>query len=216
MKQRRILFASLAALVLAAATLPAQVDLNKVAKLRNPAALTDKAPERFKAQFDTSKGTFVIDVHREWAPIGADRFYNLVKNGYYDDVRFFRVIPDFMVQFGMHGNPAIGKVWSASSVRLQDDPVKQGSKRGYVVFAHAGPNTRTTQLFINFKDNSASLNRQGFAAFGEVISGMDVVDKIYSGYGERPEQARITAEGNAYLNKELPRLDYIKSATIVN
>jgi peptidyl-prolyl cis-trans isomerase A (cyclophilin A) len=126
------------------------------------------------------------------------------------------VIPDFMVQFGMHGNPAIGKVWSAPSVRLQDDPVKQGSKRGYVVFAHAGPNTRTTQLFINFKDNSASLNRQGFAAFGEVISGMDVVDKIYSSYGERPEQGRITAEGNAYLNKEFPRLDYIKSATIVN
>jgi peptidyl-prolyl cis-trans isomerase A (cyclophilin A) len=216
MKRRKTLFASLAAAVLAAAGVSGQVDLAKAAKLRNPAALNEKAPERFKAQFDTSKGTFVIDVHREWAPLGADRFYNLVKNGYYDDVRFFRVIPGFMAQFGMHGNPAVQKAWSAPSARLQDDPVKQGSKRGYVVFAHAGANTRTTQLFINYKDNSASLDRQGFAAFGEVISGMDVVDKIHSGYGERPEQGRITAEGNAYLNKAFPQLDYIKSATIVN
>jgi peptidyl-prolyl cis-trans isomerase A (cyclophilin A) len=218
MKQRRILFASLAAVVLAAATLPAQVDLNKVAKLRNPAALNEKAPDQFKAQFDTSKGTFVIDVQREWAPQGADRFYNLVKNGFFDDVRFFRVIDGFMAQFGIHGNPSVASAWR--NAQIKDDPVKQSNRRGYVTFATAGPNTRTTQLFINFRDN-AGLDKQGFAPFGQVTSGMDVVDKIYSGYGEGapsgrgPSQGRVQSEGNAYLNKEFPRLDYIKSATIV-
>jgi peptidyl-prolyl cis-trans isomerase A (cyclophilin A) len=151
-------------------------------------------------------------VHRDWAPLGADRFYNLVKNGFYDDVRFFRVIPNFMAQFGMNGNPAVQKAWKNAT--LKDDPVKQGSRRGYVVFAHRGPNTRTTQLFINYRDNSASLNSQGFAAFGEVVSGMNVVDSIYSGYGEDPEQSLIDAQGNAYLQKQFPKLDYIKTATI--
>jgi len=193
-------------------------NLNKIAKLRNPAALNETAPANFKVNFDTSKGKFVVDVHRDWAPIGADRFYNLVKNGFYDDVRFFRVIPNFMAQFGMHGNPAVTQAWT--SQRLKDDPVKQGSKRGYVVFAHAGPNSRTTQLFINFRDNSASLNPQGFAAFGEVTSGMDVVDSLYGDYGDSsrggPDQAKITAEGNAYLMKSFPKLDYIKTATLAN
>jgi len=190
--------------------------LEKTSKLRNPAALTEQAPATFKANFDTSKGKFVITVHRDWAPIGADRFYNLVKNGYYDDVRFFRVINGFMAQFGMHGTPAVQQAWAGA--RLKDDPVKQGSKRGYVVFAHAGPNSRTTQIFINFKDNSASLNPQGFAAFGEVTTGMDVVDALYSGYGDGgrggPSQADITAQGNAYLTKQFPKLDYIKTATV--
>ena len=135
----------------------------------------------FKANFDTSKGTFVIEVHRDWAPIGADRFYNLVKNGFYDDVRFFRVIPGFMAQFGIHGTPAVAKLWRPRAIK--DDPVKQSNKRGYVTFATAGPNTRTTQLFINFGDNAA-LDKQGFAPFGQVVTGMDVVDKIYNGYGE--------------------------------
>ena len=193
-------------------------NLEKVSKLKNPAALNEQAPPTFKANFDTSKGKFVIDVHRDWAPIGADRFYNLVKNGYYDDVRFFRVIDGFMAQFGMHGTPAVQQAWT--NARLKDDPVKQGSKRGFVVFAHAGPNTRTTQLFINYRDNSASLDKQGFAAFGEVTSGMDVVDSLYNGYGDGaprgkgPDQGTITNEGNAYLMKSFPKMDYIKTATI--
>jgi peptidyl-prolyl cis-trans isomerase A (cyclophilin A) len=174
------------------------VNLSK-AKLRNPAQLTEQAPEKFKAKFDTSKGSFVIEVHRDWAPKGADRFYNLVKNGFLDDARFFRVVPDFMVQFGIHGDPNIQKNWA--NANIQDDPVKQSNKRGYITFATRGANTRTTQLFINFKDN-AGLDRQ------------DVVDKINSQYGERPNQGSIQAEGNAYLNKEFPKLDYIKKATI--
>jgi len=192
------------------------VDLSK-AKLKNPASFTEKAPDTFKAKFDTSKGAFVIEVHRSWAPLGADRFYNLVKNGFYDDCRFFRVLDDFMAQVGINGNPAIQSAWR--DARIQDDAVKQSNKRGFVTFATGGPNTRTTQFFINFKDNS-SLDRSGFTPFGEVTSGMDVVDKLYSGYGEGaprgkgPEQGKIQMEGNAYLNKDFPKLDYIKKATI--
>ncbi|MEQ1833312.1 MAG: peptidylprolyl isomerase [Candidatus Eisenbacteria bacterium] len=187
-------------------------------KLRNPLALVEEAPATYKVNLDTSKGPVVIEVTREWAPRGADRFYNLVKNGFYNDVRFFRVIPNFMAQFGIHGDPAVAAAWRMA--RINDDPVKQSNKRGFVVFATAGPNTRTTQLFINFKDNSASLDNQGFAPFGRVISGMETVDKIYDGYGEGaprgkgPDQGRAQAEGNAYLSKEFPRLDFIKSATI--
>ena len=191
-------------------------DLSK-AKLRTPTALNEKAPDTYKAKFDTSKGAFIVEVHRDWAPLGADRFYNLVKNGYYDDCRFFRVIDGFMAQIGMNGNPAIQSAWT--SARLQDDPVKQSNKKGYVTFAHAGPNSRTTQFFINFGDN-AMLDRQGFPPIGEVTSGMDVVDKLYSGYGEGaprgrgPSQGQITAEGNAYLTKDFPKLDYVKKATL--
>jgi peptidyl-prolyl cis-trans isomerase A (cyclophilin A) len=186
------------------------VDLSK-AKLRTPSALTEQAPASYKARFDTSKGAFVVEVHRDWAPKGADRFYNLVKNGFFDDTRFFRVVPDFMVQFGINGDPNIQKNWA--NANITDDPVKQSNKRGYVTFATRGPNTRTTQMFINFKDN-AGLDRQGFAPFGEVVTGMDIVDKITSQYGEKPNQGSIQAEGNAYLNKEFPKLDYIKKATI--
>jgi len=191
-------------------------DLSK-AKLRTPTALTEKAPDTYKAKFDTSKGAFIVEVHRDWAPLGADRFYNLVKNGYYDDCRFFRVIDGFMAQIGMNGNPAIQSAWT--SARLQDDPVKQSNKKGYVTFAHAGPNSRTTQFFINYGDNS-SLDRQGFPPIGQVTSGMDVVEKLYSGYGDGPprgrgpSQGQITAEGNAYLMKDFPKLDYVKKATI--
>ena len=188
-----------------------------VAKLRNPAALKEQAPPTFKANFETSKGPFVIEVHREWAPIGADRFYNLVRNGFFDDVRFFRVISGFMAQFGIHGTPAVQSAWRAAS--LKDDPVRQSNKRGTVTFATAGPDTRTTQFFINFGDNTG-LDKQGFAPFGEIVSGMAVVDKINAEYGEGaprgkgPDQGRLQSEGNAYLNKEFPKLDYIKSATI--
>jgi peptidyl-prolyl cis-trans isomerase A (cyclophilin A) len=209
--------AFVAALLVGAATTAVMAQGDKLAKLSNPAALNEKAPDTYKAQLDTSKGTVVITVHRDWAPNGADRFYNLVKNGFYDDVRFFRVISGFMAQFGIHGSPAVASAWR--SARIKDDPVKQSNKRGFVTFATAGPDTRTTQLFINFRDNG-SLDGQGFAPFGEVTTGMDVVDKIFNGYGEGaprgkgPDQGRLQAEGNAYLAKDFPNMDYIKSATI--
>ena len=185
------------------------------AKLRTPSALTEKAPDTYKAKFDTSQGVFVIEVHREWAPIGADRFYNLVKNGFYDNVRFFRVLTGFMAQFGMNGDPSIQKVWSNANIK-DDPPTKQGNKRGYVTFAMASvPNSRSTQVFINFVDN-AFLDPQGFVPFGQVVEGLEVVDKLYAGYGRQnvPDQGRITAEGNAYLGKEYPKLDFVKTATI--
>ena len=183
--------------------------------LKNPAAFKEQAPAVFKASFDTSAGTFVIEVHRDWSPNGADRFYNLVKSGYLDGVKFFRVIPGFMVQFGMHGDPAVQSAWS--SARIQDDPVKESNKRGYITFAKPGaPNARSTQLFINFADN-ANLDSQGFSPFGRVTTGMNVVDKINAKYGATPgnDQGNIAAGGNAYLDKTYPGLDFIKTATIV-
>ena len=182
------------------------------ANLKNPSTLKERAPAVYKVRLDTSAGMIVLEVHADWAPNGAYRFYNLVKNGYYDGCRFFRVVPGFMVQFGISGDPAIQRNWVNATI--PDEPVKQGNSRGFITFAKSGaPNSRTTQVFINFKDNS-SLNRQGFAPFGKVIAGMEIVDKIYSGYGEQPEQGRIQAEGNAYLTKAFPKLDYIKKATI--
>jgi len=187
-------------------------------RLANPGALTEQAPPAYKVKFDTSKGAFVIEVHRDWAPLGADRFYNLVKNGFFDNARFFRVISGFMVQFGINADPAVSAVWR--NARIADDPVKVSNKRGMITFATAGPNTRTTQLFINYGDN-ARLDGQGFAPFGQVVSGMNVVDALYPGYGEGapagmgPEQGRVQTEGNAYLTREFPRLDYIKTTTIV-
>jgi peptidyl-prolyl cis-trans isomerase A (cyclophilin A) len=219
---KRALFV-IGAVVLPAIAFGQGVDLSK-AKLRNPASLNEKAPDVYKAKFDTSKGPFVIEVHRDWAPRAADRFYNLVKNGFYDDTRFFRVLDNFMAQIGINGTPAIQTIWR--DAKIQDDPVKESNKRGFVTFASAGANTRTTQFFINFKDNS-NLDKPGacgpgcaFPPFGQVTSGMDVVDKLYSGYGEGgprgkgPEQGRIQAEGNAYLAKDFPKLDYVKKATI--
>ena len=185
--------------------------------LGNPAALTEQAPATYKARFDTSKGVFVVDVRREWAPVGADRFYNLVKNGFYDDNRFFRVISGFMVQFGINGNPQISAPWRAAQIK--DDPVKQSNKRGFITFATAGPNSRTTQVFINFGDN-ARLDSLGFAAIGQVTTGMNVVDQLYSEYGEGapngrgPNQGRIQAEGNSYLAKEFPNMDFVRKASI--
>ena len=186
--------------------------------LGNPAALKEQAPPVYKVEFDTSKGPFVVEVHRDWAPNGADRFYNLVKNGFYDNTRFFRVIEGFMAQFGVNGDPKVSAVWRES--RIKDDPVKVSNKRTFVTFATAGPNTRTTQIFISYGDNS-NLDSQGFSPFGQVVSGMKVVDSLYSGYGEGapggrgPSQARVQSEGNAYLASSFPNLDYIKKATIV-
>jgi peptidyl-prolyl cis-trans isomerase A (cyclophilin A) len=186
--------------------------------LLRPTSLHDKAPDVYKARFATTQGDFVVEVHRDWAPLGADRFYNLVKYGFYTDASFFRVISGFMVQFGISARPAVARAWEKATIK--DDPVTQHNQRGAITFATAGPNTRTTQVFINFGDNSG-LDRQGFAPFGQVIQGMDVVDKLYSGYGEGapqgngPSQDRITNEGKAYLDKNFPKLDRIKSASIV-
>ena len=185
--------------------------------LSNPASLNEKAPATYKVKFDTSRGVFVVEVHRDWAPNGADRFYNLVKNGFYNDTRFFRVISGFMVQFGINGDPKISAVWRDADIK--DDPVKASNKRGMITFATAGPDTRTTQVFINF-GNNAGLDDQGFAPFGQVISGMDVVDSLYAEYGEGapqghgPNQGIVQSMGNGYLEKAFPKLDYIKTATI--
>jgi peptidyl-prolyl cis-trans isomerase A (cyclophilin A) len=177
----------------------------------------EQAPAAYKVKFDTSKGVFVVQVTRAWAPLGADRFYNLVKSGFYDNVRFFRVVSGFMVQFGINGDPAVMAGWREQPIK--DDPVTQSNKRGYITFAMAGPNTRTSQVFVNFADNSR-LDASGFSPFGQVVSGMDVVDKLNAEYGEGapsgrgPDQSRMQREGNAYLAKDFPRLDFVKKATI--
>ena len=182
------------------------------AALKNPASLTEQAPATYKAAFDTSAGKFVITVHRAWAPNGADRFYNLVKNGFFDETRFFRVVPNFMVQFGINGDPAVAAAWQ--NANLKDDPATgHSNKKGLVTFATRGPNTRTTQVFINFKDNGF-LDAQGFTPFGEVTAGMDAVEKITDQYGEKPNQGSIQAQGNTYLKASFPKLDYVKKATI--
>ena len=211
---------AVAALVaLGAATVGAEADQAAPRKsLLNPAGLAEAAPATYRVKFDTSIGEFVILVTRAWAPNGADRFYNLVKNGFYDEARFFRAVPGFMVQFGINANPTVSAVWR--SARIPPDKVTQSNKKGFITFAMGGtPDTRTTQVFINFRSN-ANLDSMGFAPFGEVVTGIDVVDKIYTGYGEGapsgggPAQARVQAEGNAYLIKSFPKLDYIKTATI--
>jgi peptidyl-prolyl cis-trans isomerase A (cyclophilin A) len=197
---------------------PKQPSAAPKVSLLNPAFLNAKAPDTYKAKFSTTKGDFVVQVNRAWAPHGADRFYNLVKNGFYDNASFFRVISGFMVQFGISPKPEVARVWQGANI--PDDPVTQHNKRGAITFATAGPNTRTTQVFINFADNNA-LDSQGFAPFGQVVDGMKVVDKLYSGYGEGapqghgPEQGRLQSEGKTYLDKEFPKLDGIKTAVIL-
>lgn len=223
MLKRSIRAAATAALIAgAAAAFAAQPAAKQKARpnpLLTPATLTAKAPEVFRARFDTTKGAFEIEVHREWAPNGADRFYNLVKNGFYDDCRFFRVIPDFMAQFGINGDPAVQRAWREASI--QDDPVKQSNTRAMVSFAMRGPNSRTTQVFINYADRNAFLDSSHFAPFGKVVEGLDVVDKLNSEYGEGspqgmgPSQSAIQEEGNAYLSRDFARLDYVKTARIV-
>jgi peptidyl-prolyl cis-trans isomerase A (cyclophilin A) len=179
---------------------------------------TYAGPATYRARFETSAGTFVIEVQRAWAPQGADRFYELVSSGYYDGQRFFRVLAGFMAQFGIAGDPKVAAAWRSRNIL--DDPVKQSNTRGMVSFATAGPNTRTTQVFINF-GNNGSLDGMGFAPFGKVVEGMEVVDKLYADYGEGaprgrgPDQGRIQSEGNAYLTKDFPKLDYIKHAGVV-
>ena len=182
------------------------------------AAIPEKAPDVFKVDFDTSKGSVVVEVHRDWAPIGVDHFYTLVKLGFYDGDRFFRYVRGFIVQFGINGDPKVNQTWANTSLR--DDPVTHHNVRGTIVYATAGPDTRTTQLFINLANNSSVLDPQGFEPFGLVVTGMDVVDHLYSGYGdmpprgEGPDSRLIETQGNDYLLNHFPRLDYIKKATV--
>lgn len=170
------------------------------------------APATYRARFETSAGAFTIEVTRAWAPGGADRFYNLVRHGFFDGTRFFRVVPGFVVQFGLAGDPAVSARWRLASI--PDDPVVQHNVRGTITFATAGPDTRTTQLFINYGDN-IRLDGQGFSPFGRVVDNMDVVDRIYAGYGEQPDQGMIETRGNAYLAAQFPRMDSIAKATVI-
>ncbi len=202
----------------APAAAPAATPQVKLA-LDQPKTLSLKAPDVFRAKFATSKGDFVIEVHRDWAPNGADRFFNLVKAGYFDDTRFFRVVRGFMAQIGIHGKPELNSIWRNENI--PDDPVAKSNTRGFVSFATAGPNTRTTQFFINYADSNSRLDGMGFSPFGQVTSGMDVVDNLYAEYGEGapqgrgPNQGRIQSEGNAYLMRDFPQLDFVKTATIL-
>ena len=201
MKTVTLLLMSLGAVLISAAGLP------------DNARAADKAPDTYQVLFETSKGNFTVEVHRDWAPNGADRFYKLIESGFYDDCRFFRVLPGFMVQWGINGDPEIQNNWVQAMIK--DDPVVKSNKRGFITYAKSGqPNSRTSQIFINYADNSR-LDRDGFAPFGEVVEGMDVVDAINAEYREQPYQPLIQSGGNKYLNQKFPKLDYIRQATIV-
>ena len=186
-------------------------------KLTDPASAAEKAPENFKVRFATTKGDFTLEVTRAWAPLGADRFYSLVRAGFFTDIAFFRVISGFMAQFGIHGDPAVSAKWREA--HIEDDPVRQSNLKGYISYAMAGPNTRTTQFFINYADNSR-LDRSGFSPFGRVTDGMDVVENLYAAYGEGapsgmgPNQGRAQMQGNAYFKQDFPKLDYITGAAL--
>ena len=204
---------------------PREVDL-KVISDPSHEKMNLTAPDTFKAQFKTTQGDFTVKVIRDWAPNGADRFYSLVKNGYYDGTRFFRVVEDFVVQWGIHGDPEVNAPWydpkNAAKVNIKDDKRKKSNKAGTITFANAGPNTRSTQLFINLGDNDFLDNeaRVGsiFAPFGEIdAAGMKVVNKLYKGYGEPPRQLQgmLAEKGNAILDEHFPKMDAIKTATIV-
>jgi peptidyl-prolyl cis-trans isomerase A (cyclophilin A) len=190
-------------------------------RLLNPddPEMNRRAPARFNVRMETSKGLIVIEVHRDWAPLGADRFYNLVRAGYYDQVRFHRIRKDTWAQFGVNGDPKISNVWKTRSI--PDDPPRESNQRGAVAFAFAVVNGRTTQVFINLKDNSVTHDKEPFVPFGKVVEGMDVADKLYSEYGEAAgggiragKQAPLFEGGNAWLAQDFPRLDYIIRATV--
>jgi peptidyl-prolyl cis-trans isomerase A (cyclophilin A) len=192
---------------------PGARDGKEAPAVLSPDRATERAPDRYRVKLATSKGDVTLDVQRSWAPHGADRFYNLVKLGFYDGARFFRVAPGFVVQWGLHadGNEVMSR-WRTANI--PDDPVKESNKAGTVSFAMAGRGTRSTQVFINYGDNSR-LDAMGFSPFGKVVQGMDIVHSIHSGHGERPNQGLIQREGNAYLEREFPGLDFIRKAEIV-
>lgn len=187
-------------------------------KLLEPFDAIEKAPELYKVKLETTRGAVVLEIHRDWAPRGADRFYNLVKLGYFEEIGFFRAIDKFMVQFGIHGNPTVSSAWKTAPIK--DDPRTQPNARGTISFANRGPDTRTTQVFINYTDHP-QLDQMGFAPFGKVVEGMDVIDSLYTGYGEGapqgtgPNQRNIEREGNAYLKKRFPKLDWLTKAALV-
>lgn len=172
---------------------------------------TPQVPPTFRVVFTTSKGPFTVEVHRDWAPKGVDRFYDLINKRFYDQNRFFRYVPNFVVQWGIQGDPQVQLKWRDNNIT--DDPVPETNRRGTIAYATGGPNTRTTQLFINLKDNP-QLDKRGFSPFGEVISGMNVVDGLYAGYGQTPDQDQIQLHGNAYLQSQFPKLDYIETARL--
>jgi peptidyl-prolyl cis-trans isomerase A (cyclophilin A) len=214
------LFAGLAlTLIFAAPSLRAQTrkttrrrTLSTTASLLHPATLHARAPEAFLVKFHTTKGDFTMKVTRSWAPLGADRFYNLVLHHFYDGASLFRVVPGFVVQFGLPADPRIGRAWANANIK--DDPVVKSNLEGYVSYAMGGPNTRTTQVFINLVNNTR-LDSMGFAPFGQVVEGMDVVKQFYGGYGDNgPDQGRLTNEGKAYVEKSFPKLDTILTARI--
>jgi peptidyl-prolyl cis-trans isomerase A (cyclophilin A) len=191
--------------------------LDPASPLLTPEELTEAAPATYRVRFETSVGTIVVQVNKAWSPNGADRFYNLVKNGYYDDTRFYRVVEGFMAQFGLKGVNAIDQAWRNAS--FPDDPFTRSNGRGTITFAHAGANTRTTQVFFNFKDNT-HLDPSGFTPFGEVVEGLDVMDRIYSGYGELPpagkgpDYGKAWVQGNKYLDQDFPEMTKVISATL--
>ncbi|MEY2556837.1 MAG: peptidyl-prolyl cis-trans isomerase [Verrucomicrobiota bacterium] len=192
--------------------------LVSTAFVKSGTVASETAPEIFRVKFQTSKGDFIIEAHREWAPLGADRFFNLVRAGFFDDSRFFRVRAGFIVQFGIAGDPAVAARWKSEAIA--DDPVRESNTRGFVTYAMTGPAARTTQLFINLADNSR-LDREGFAPIGRVIEGMEIVDQLYAGYGEEAgggmrggKQEKFFVEGNRYLDRDFPKLDRIVKAVI--
>src|SRR5271154_4543213 len=199
----------------AAAVHPRTKHMTSDPALLHPETLHAKAPEVYEVKFTPTKGDFVVQVTRAWAPLGADRFYNLVKHGFFNDAAFFRVVPGFIIQFGIGPEPAVNAAWENANIK--DDPVTQSNLKGTITFAQTQvPNSRSTQLFINLADNPGlDHSGQGFMPFGKVTSGMDVVLKLYSGYGERPDQDSITKQGKAYVDKNFPNIDIIKSATII-
>ena len=199
----RVSLAALGALIAACGDKPA------ASAAGTPAGPT---PDTFRVAFETSRGPFVVEAVRAWAPNGADRFHALARAGFFDENRFFRVVPGFIAQFGINDEKTVNQRWD--DMPLPDDSAKQSNARGTVVFTNQGPNTRSHQMFVNLGDNKR-LDAQGFTPFGRVVSGMDVVDSIYSGYGERPVQQLIQTLGNSYLARMFPKLDYIKSARVV-
>ncbi len=184
-----------------------------------PEIARDRAPDRFRVRFQTTKGPFVVEATRDWAPLGVDRFYNLVRIGFFHDVAFFRAVDHFIIQFGVHGDPDVNKVWSVATI--PDDPPKKSNERGLLSFARGAANSRTTQIFINLKDN-LELDSAGFVPIARVVDGMDVVDRLYTGYGELhpkgngPRFQLLNLQGNAYLRMHFPKMDYIESAKIID
>jgi len=177
----------------------------------DPSKWTKQSPASYKARFETTAGPFTVEVQREWSPLGADRFFNLVQSGYFNGARFFRVVPGFVVQFGLNADPGITAAWK--SLNLQDDPVRRSNGRGFLSFATSGPSTRTTQLFINLGDN-VRLDQMGFSPFGLVTEGMEAVDKITAEYAESPQQPEIEQKGEAYLQQNFPKLDKVTKASV--